>query len=560
MSSDTVNGRAQRRVLVVWCPDWPVVAAMAEEGTPRGAPVVVVAGNAVVACNDAARAEGVRRGMRRRDAQSRCPRLKVLADNADRDANAFEPVLLAVEELRPGVAPLRPGLLAVHAPGRYYGSETAAGAVIAEQLVELGVWDCRIGVADDLFTAEQAARRAEPQDSFVVPAGGSPTFLRELPVDVLDDTDVVSLLRRLGVRTLGDLAALPADDVQARFGAYGAKVHRLARGDDTTPLATRTPPPEWTCQVAFEPPLESAEAVRFSVRQTAERFVAQIAGHGLVCTQVRIEVECDRAVASARSWAHSRWFDPADLADRVHWQLSGQLSSQRGGPGGVRFSAGSTGPGSSVPDPVELVRFIPETVEPVATHAQGLWGAGTDERVERAVARVQGLLGHGAVTVPLLQGGRSPADQQALVPWGERPVGLRPVEPPWPGSLPPPAPVRIFTQPQRATVLDAPGQPVRVDVRGVVSAPPARFCASATGTAGRDGRSGRRAAGRVPEPGQGGGWQPVTAWAGPWPVDEQWWEEGPDHRAARFQIVGSDGRAWLMRCDRDGWWIEAGYD
>jgi protein ImuB len=412
----------------------------------------------------------------------------------------------------------------------------------------------------------------------VVPVGGSPAFLRELPVDVLDDADVVSLLRRLGVRTLGDLVGLPADDVQARFGAYGAKVHRLARGDDATRLATRTPPPEWTCQVAFEPPLESAEAIRFSVRQTAERFVAQLAGHGLVCTQVRIEVECDRAVASSRSWAHSRWFDPADLADRVHWQLSGQLSGQGGGrpggrlsgrqgsqqsgqQGGGWLSAGSAGSaGSSVPEPVELVRFTPETVEPVASHAQGLWGAGTDERVERAVARVQGLLGHGAVTVPVLQGGRSPADQQALVPWGERPVGLRPTEPPWPGSLPPPAPVRIFTQPQRAAVLDAPGQPVRVDVRGIISAPPARFCPSVAAVTGRGDRAGRRAAGRVHEPGQGGGWQPVAAWAGPWPVDEQWWEEGSARRAARFQIVGSDGRAWLMRCDHEGWWIEAGYD
>jgi protein ImuB len=377
---------------------------------------------------------------------------------------------------------------------------------------------------------------------------------------------------------------LPADDVQARFGAYGAKVHRLARGDDATLLATRTPPPEWTCQVAFEPPLESAEAVRFSVRRTAERFVAQLAGHGLVCTQVRIEVECDRAVASSRSWAHSRWFDPADLADRVHWQLSGQLGGRGGGRlggrGGGRLGGRGGGQGggrlsgqqggqaggrlpatwSSVPDPVELVRFTPETVEPVASHAQGLWGAGTDERVERAVARVQGLLGHGAVTVPVLQGGRSPADQQALVPWGERSAGLRPVEPPWPGSLPPPAPVRIFTEPQRAAVLDAPGQPVRVDVRGVVSAPPARFFPGAAGAAGRDDRAGRRLAGRVHEPGQGGGWQQVTAWAGPWPVDEQWWEEGPDRRAARFQIVGSDGRAWLMRCDHEGWWIEAGYD
>lgn len=234
-----------RRVLLVWCPDWPVVAASADHDVPEKSPVAVLGHNAVVACNGPARAAGVRRGMRRRDAQARCPELVLLTDSPDRDARVFEPVLAAVEELRPGVTPLRPGLLAVRAPGRFYGGEASAGAVIAERLVGHGVWDCRIGVADDLFTAEQAARLAAPQDSVVVPAGGSARFLRELPVGVLDDADVVSLLRRLGMHTLGDFAALPARDVLARLGAYGARVHRLARGDDATPLAARTPPLEW---------------------------------------------------------------------------------------------------------------------------------------------------------------------------------------------------------------------------------------------------------------------------------------------------------------------------
>ncbi len=417
----------KRRVLVVWCPDWPVVAAMADDAAIQAsAPAVVLAANAVVACNEAARAEGVRRGMRRRDAQSRCPEVTLIDASPDRDARVFEPVLVAVEELRPGVAPLRPGLLAVHAPGRFYGGEESAGALIAERLVQAGVWDSRIGIADDLFTAEQAARQAGPQETVVVEAGGSAAFLRDLPVGVIDDDEVAGLLRRLGLRTLGDFARLDGDDVQARFGGYGAKVHRLARGEDGALLGARRPPPDLECQIRFEPPLDNVEAIGFSVRQTAERFVAQLAGRGLVCTEVLIEAESDHEVASSRVWAHSRWFGPADLVDRVHWQLRGQLR----GTGGVSA-------------PVELVRFVPDTVEPAGAHAAALWGGGTDERVERAVARVQGMLGPHAVTVPAVQGGRAPADRQALVPWGERPVGLRPVDLPWPGSLPPPAPVRV---------------------------------------------------------------------------------------------------------------------
>jgi protein ImuB len=60
----------------------------------------------------------------------------------------------------------------------------------------------------------------------------------------------------------------------------------------------------------------------------------------------------------------------------------------------------------------------------------------------------------------------------------------------------------------------------------------------------------------------GGGvlpWQPVTAWAGPWPTDEGWWSGGAGP-TARFQVVGADGRAWLLLRAPEGWSLEAGYD
>ncbi|WP_182523749.1 DNA polymerase Y family protein [Nocardioides dongkuii] len=511
-----------QRVLVVWCPDWPVTAAATEAGLPPRVPAAVFHANLVQACNGPARASGVRRGMRRRDAQGRCPELAVLAASPDRDARTFEDVLAAVEEIRPGVAPLRPGLVALRSPGRFYGGEAEAGAVLAERLVTLGVWDNRTGVADELFTAEQAARRARPQESLVVPAGGSGQFLRELPVDVLDEPDAVSLLKRLGLRTLGDLARLRAVEVRDRFGPHVAWVHRVVAGEGSVHLPTRTPPPELARHVDFEPPLDSAETIAFSVRRTADDLVAGLAHLGLVCTEVRVEARCEGEdpegrPASSRTWLHPRFFTAADLVDRLHWQLQGG------------FRAGD------VRSPVARVRFVPETVVPDAVHADALWG-GTDERVGRGIARVQGMLGHDAVVVPVLQGGRGPADRQAWVPWGERPTGLRPAGPPWPGSLPPPAPARVLRTPWAAEVYAEGGRPVTLDDRGTLTAEPAVFRAS-------------------PDEDR----QPVAAWAGPWPVEELWWEPG-GRRVARFQVVGVDGRAWLLTLDGGVWWTEAGYD
>lgn len=521
------------RVMVVWCPDWPVVAALAEEGLPVHLPAAVFHANIVQACNAGARAAGVRRGMRRRDAQSRCPELQVHPVSPDRDARAFEPVLAAVEELRPGVSPLRPGLVALRAPGRFHGGEGSGAALVAERLVEAGVWDCRIGVADELYTAEQAARRAAPQESVVIPPGESAPFLRELPVEVLEDledgAEAVSLLRRLGLRTLGDLADLSSTDVRDRFGRHVAWVHRVVGGDGAVLLATRTPPPDLACHVDFEPPLDNAETISFSSRQTADRVVERLARLGLVCTEVLVEARCEgeSEPASSRIWMHPRWFTAADLVDRLHWQLQGAMRNGQSRAGEVRA-------------PVDRVLFEPVTVVPDAVHADGLWG-GTDERVARGIARVQGMLGHEAVVVPVLQGGRAPADRQALVPWGERPAGLRPRSvqggPPWPGSIPPPAPARVLVTPVAAEVLGAGGRPVDVDGRGAVTCEPERF-----------------------RPDPSGSWQRVAAWAGPWPVEELWWEASGGRKVARFQVVGVDGSAWLMTWDSGVWWTEAAYD
>jgi protein ImuB len=84
-------------------------------------------------------------------------------------------------------------------------------------------------------------------------------------------------------------------------------------------------------------------------------------------------------------------------------------------------------------------------------------------------------------------------------------------------------------------VFSAAGGDVSVDDRGVLSAPPARL--SATGSEVRG----------------------LTAWAGPWPIDERWWSA--DAKVAwRFQAVDETGCAWLLVLDGGGWWAEARYD
>jgi len=58
---------------------------------------------------------------------------------------------------------------------------------------------------------------------------------------------------------------------------------------------------------------------------------------------------------------------------------------------------------------------------------------------------------------------------------------------------------------------------------------------------------------------EGGPWLAVRAWAGPWPLEERWWEGG-GRRRARLQVLLEDGEAHLVSRESGRWWVEATYD
>lgn len=540
------------RSLVLWFPDWPVTALLHDAGANGASaegdaadrpalldpsrPIAVIERNLIVACSATARAEGVRRGQRRRDAQANCPGLAVVPADAARDHRAFAPVVSAIEERAPGVQLVRPGLCALRArgPSRYYGGETEAARMLLDTLRALGLTDVRAGVADGPFTAEQAAKSgasaAEPV--CVVPAGGAAGFLAPLSVAVLDaaslgagaapsaSDDLVGLLARLGVQTLGEFAAMPPDRVRERFGERGIRLHALAGGLDSRPVLPRTPPPELRREIAFEPPLEIADQVAFGMRVTADDFIAGLGAVDLVCTELRVELVGDRGERSERVWLHPGSFDAAAVVDRVRWQLSEEAEGLRSG--------------------VALVRISPEAVDAASHHAPAIFGGGPEEKVHHALSRVQAMLGHRGVLTPAIGGGRWLVERQVLVPWGDRhgegADGLAAQRArPWPGSLPDPLPTTVFAEPIPVEVRALGGEVIDVDERGSVSAVPAMLI-----------ESGRRRA--------------IEAWAGPWPVVERSWDPARSRRAHRFQVVDADGAAWLLVCEGDSWTAEAAYD
>ncbi|MDQ2706741.1 MAG: DNA polymerase Y family protein [Actinomycetota bacterium] len=527
------------RVLALWCPDWPMVAATAAEGLPAHRPAAVFSANRVLACSAPARAFGVRRGLRRREAQTRCPELAVLAVDPERDARAFEGVALAVEELAPGVEVVRPGLVALSARGPvgYFGGDRPAAERLIDQVAgQVGV-ECQVGIADGLFGATLAARRG-----VVVAPESTARFLAPLPIEELglepdvDRAELISLLRRLGLLNMGSFAALPAVDVASRFGADAVLAHRLARGLDPRPPARRRVGEELAVSVELDPPVTRVDAAAFASRALADQLHVLLAGQGLACTRLGIQARTLDGSELARVWRCANPLTPAGTVDRVRWQLDAWLT--RAGVAASRSGG------------IGLLRLSGEEVVEAGTLQLGLWGevGAADERAGRALVRVQALLGPEAVCTAVLGGGRDPGERVRLVPWGDECPGSRDAavglsEPPWPGRLPAPSPTTVLSCPTPVEVLDAIRRPVRVDERHQISAAPAWVAVD-----------GRRAL-------------PVAGWAGPWPIDQRWWDAAA-WRGSRLQVVlvepgevkAVGEMALLLVCREGGWSVTGRYD
>lgn len=544
---------AGRRVAALWVPDWPVLAGMAAEEVPAHLPAAVHDGRRVTAVSALARSQGVRRGMRRRLAQECCPELVLLTDDPGRDVRFFEPVAAAAERVVAGIEVARPGLLLLPAAGagRYHGSEQALAEKLLGGVAEDAGYEAQAGVADSAGAAILAARAAR-----IVPPGGSGEFLDPLDVGELVHVatgetlaqvpEMVDLLRRLGLRTLGDLARLPHGDVLARFGRWGVWAHAVAAGQDERPTALRRLEPDVAVELDLDPPVERVEAAAFAARRLAEELHDQLVTRGSGCGRIQITARTEDGQELVRTWrtdAALGGLSAARMTDRVRWQLEGWLTGGARGPAAGHGSDGAAGVGGD-PAPAPLVRLGLRAEEVVGVGAeQGrLWGAasGADLRAQRALHRVQGLLGAEAVLSAAVQGGRDLRDQVHLVPWGEDVPPARPTTPPWPGRLPPPAPATVLVEPQVVQLCDGDGRRVQVDARLQVSAEPAVVWFPAQADL-----SEREMV--------------VTGWAGPWPVVQRWWG-GSASRQVYLQVTFADGRAVLLALRNGVWTIEAHYD
>lgn len=189
----------------------------------------------------AAEAHGVMAGMALGEALARCPGLRLLAADPLAVADAWEAALASLEGIGAAVEPAQPGLAYFQAEGLrgIHGSERGAIAAARRALGR----PARTGAGPTRFCAMAAAFAASARRVRVVEEGQLGDYLSAQPVVLLgfrtQTRELVGPLTRLGVRTLGELAALGRDSLCDRFGEQGAIAHRLACGEDS-PLRPRS--------------------------------------------------------------------------------------------------------------------------------------------------------------------------------------------------------------------------------------------------------------------------------------------------------------------------------
>ena len=225
----------------------------------RGRPVVVAwrgARSVVCAASYEARRFGVRSAMPALRAERLCPeavfvppdfaRYKVVSRQVReiflRHTDLVEP--LSLDEAYLDVTAAKTGL----------PSATAIAESIRAQIREATGLTASAGVAPNKFIAKIASDWNKPDGLFVVKPAQVEAFLAPLPVGKIPGVGRVmqARLEGIGVATVGDLRRLALEELQVRFGSFGAALYRRARGIDERPVQPDQPVQQVSAEDTFE--------------------------------------------------------------------------------------------------------------------------------------------------------------------------------------------------------------------------------------------------------------------------------------------------------------------
>ena len=274
----------------------------------RGRPVVVggTGSRGVVAsASYEARAHGVHSAMPSARARRLCPDAVFLPGDHRAYAETSRRIMDVLRSFTPLVEPLSldEAFLDVAGVHRLHGPGPEVAQSIRARLREQEELDCAVGVSTTKFVAKLASRAAKPRPSLsgptpgpgvlVVPAGGEVAFLHPLPVTELWGVGPATFrrLEGLGVRTVGDLAELPAETLEIALGsAVGRHLHDLSWGRDDRAVEPDQRPKSIGHEETFAVDPHALDTLGREVVRQADAVAARLRAHGVAARTVTLKV------------------------------------------------------------------------------------------------------------------------------------------------------------------------------------------------------------------------------------------------------------------------------
>jgi protein ImuB len=363
-----------------------------------------------------AEAFGIRAGMRLGEALARCPELVLLPPDPARAETGWERLLRRLEGIGAAVESERAGEAFFEADGLrgLWGGHLEGVLARTRRALEVSA---RLGAGPTRFCAYAAATEARPgrrgsrrrgRQAIVVPAGAERAFLAPLPVSLLrarlptparQADDLPAALERLGVRTLGELAAMGAWAVADRFGEPGLLAHSLAGGEDS-PLRPRDPGEELLERLEL-PDAAFGFQLERALELLVDRLLAQPARRGRSLRRLRLEAR----LAAGGGWRAEATLRQASVdPERLRLVLAPKLAE--------------------LPAPAAELRLRALALGPAAREQPSLARSAQERRRERlaeAVRQARAAAGRDAVlqVLDLDAGSRVPERRVMLAPFPE---------------------------------------------------------------------------------------------------------------------------------------------
>ncbi len=309
-------------------------AAVEQRDRPelRGRPVVVGGGGGadrrgvVSAASYEARRFGVRSAMPLRTAAALCPQAVFLPVDGAKYVAVSREVMAILRRYTPRVeqVSIDEAFLDVAGSEALFGPPDAiAVAIKAAIRAEIGL-TASVGVAATKLIAKVASDLRKPDGLVVVPAGEEAAFLAPLPISRLwgvgDKTRVA--LADFGVRTIGDLAAIPPDALRRRFGEHGAQLAERARGIDPSTVEEPQDARSISHEHTFDVDTSDREVIERTLLGLSEGVAGRLRTAGLRAGTVAVKVRASDFSTHTRQRTLA---EPTDLADPI-WRTSLELA------------------------------------------------------------------------------------------------------------------------------------------------------------------------------------------------------------------------------------------